>query len=363
MGKPNPELVKYIEEHNAKGFDIKSIKKALAEAGHPIEAIEDAASSVLHTAPPTRRKISPFMIVYGLILILIISGAIWFAWFKITEYKDYSAQVQTVEQTTQEKAAQQTTLAAMDDVGVMRYAQSNNDTSACEYVEDHNKYYACVDRYWELGGCKWEMAMQEARACVSNLAVSEINISKCNRLKTTEDKTACQEAVFSAILNKGDISLCNSADCEHFFLSRNPSITECTKRHDAATCWPLLAELNNNSAYCANLKGVEQSDCYADNIYNYDDIINFCTTQPQTDTDDGLFSFVTDPIALCYLEELDVMMETEKDCQKLLQKVDSDERTKNYLSNIRQLATDLNGRGPEIKADMQETITCMINGK
>ncbi|MBU2560907.1 MAG: hypothetical protein KKD17_01320, partial [Nanoarchaeota archaeon] len=90
--RPNPELVRYVEKHLAKGFKIHHIKRKLAEVGHPIEAIEDASQFVL--AKQQGKRVPKFMIVYGIILILVIAAVGWFIWFKATQQVEYTKTVE-----------------------------------------------------------------------------------------------------------------------------------------------------------------------------------------------------------------------------------------------------------------------------
>ena len=96
--KPNPDLVKYIQKHLAKGFSIKEVKKRLAEVGHPIEAIEDAAAYVSASSPKTKKKIPRFMVVYGLILIVLIAGFLAFIWYKAGQQAEYTDTVKDLKQ-------------------------------------------------------------------------------------------------------------------------------------------------------------------------------------------------------------------------------------------------------------------------
>lgn len=243
MARPNPTIVKYIEKHIAKGFDVKKIKRRLAEAGHPIEAIEDAATFVLGTAPPTKRRIPRFMIVYGIILMLVISAGVWFFWFKATQVKEYVAEKEVVEQKLETDAK----FDAMSDIELLKYAASTEDLSACEFVEGHNEYYACTDRYWERDDCSYERLF--------GMSLDECNLRK--KFGSDRVDMYCQafqlNCTLIMALGENDESFCeNNPGClEEFYLAQG-TVEACMKLESIlqTDCLKAIAVSTDNKSVC-----------------------------------------------------------------------------------------------------------------
>jgi hypothetical protein len=191
--QPNPELVRYIERHLAKGFHLKQVKQKLAEVGHPIEAIEDAAQFVLAKSSGIKKRPKRFMIVYGIVLILVISVFVWFIWFKATQQVQYLETVQEIK-----KNASYT---GMTEVELLKLAKTG-DMNACNFIENHNSYYACVDKYWERNDCSYESFLGEFDSCQKKRAIEDLNASLCYRISDISAYSSCISEVFSGIVKK-----------------------------------------------------------------------------------------------------------------------------------------------------------------
>jgi len=200
--RPNPDLVKYIEHHLEKGFEIKNIKRKLAEVGHPIEAIEEAAQYVLREKPLLRKKPTKFLIIYGIILILAISVFAYYIWFKSTEQLQYTETVKQIETNQSYKS--------MADIQLLKLAASGNDIKPCDFVESHNYYYACIGRYWLREDCSWEQVIgADVVKCrwdgykkKLDQAVSTGNVTLCSQTYWTSDCLA------SIAVKSNDVSVC-----------------------------------------------------------------------------------------------------------------------------------------------------------
>ena len=225
--KANPELVRYIERHLSKGFKIKHIKKKLAEVGHPIEAIEDAAEFVTSTRPSSRKKPAAFMIIYGLLLIVLLVVLGLFIFTKVTEQLEYVEEVREVEKVQ--------LFTGMSDLELIKYAKANDEPAACENIGNHNLYYACVDRYWEKGDCGYERLIDEGvSACFKDLAFSTKDPRNCLK---TDDSTSCLTELATKF---NDEDLCfGSYDCVY-----------------------KIAVSKEDAGVCSSLSGSIEEDCF-----------------------------------------------------------------------------------------------------
>lgn len=236
--RPNPELVKYIEKHLSKGFHIKQIKQKLAEAGHPLEAIEEAASFVLGRQP--KKKLPRFMVVYGIILLIAIIVFLYFAWFKATQQIQYKEAVAGIQKNQ--------SYAGRTDVELLKMA-AGGDMSACSFIKTHNMYYACVDKYWETGDCRYEKILGDADSCLSGYAKKNDDIKLCAGIKDSAILESCLNFFYSGVK---DISECTDQRCVQLFFESNPSVQLCEKYFGGYldSCYRRVAEKTKNVSVC-----------------------------------------------------------------------------------------------------------------
>lgn len=238
--KPDPELVKYIEKHLLKGYKLKQVKRRLADVGHPIEAIEDAAQFVLSSKPHLKRRDWKFMIVYGLILIVVLAGLVYFIATKTTEQMEYTETVEQIEKAREFKG--------MTDIELIKYAASTGDISACKEIESHNTYYACVDRYWERDDCSYERTIGEGvSGCFRSLALSTKDPQKCLK---TEDVRACLTELAEEF---DDERLCiGSYDCVYNLAVRDKDSEVCDVLSGSQEehCFDEYAKETGNESVC-----------------------------------------------------------------------------------------------------------------
>lgn len=265
MRSPNPSLIAYIEQHISKGFDIKDIKRKLAEAGHPIEAIEDAATVVLGTKHPKRGRIPKFMLIYGLILIFLISAGIWFFWFKATEYQTYSEVVED----TSEQIALNDLLKSLNDTELILYAKSNSDSRACDYIADHDLKYLCIDKYWETEPCFWRRFLGEDIICEGKICVGTLR----------SELGACMNETFEAAVAKKDPGLCNEDyNCLYYYFENYPSEEFCkntAKNKD--DCYSFLGDLLDDISFCDFINDSEYKiECMERSVSSISQIRDLC---------------------------------------------------------------------------------------
>jgi hypothetical protein len=239
--RPNPDLVTYIEKHLAKGFHIKDVKRKLAEVGHPIEAIEDAAQFVLAKQP--RKSIPKFMIVYGLILLLLIVAFLYFAWFKASQQVEYKETVAEIQKNQ--------TYSGKTDVELLKMAAAG-DMGACRFIRTHNLYYACTGKYWEREDCYFvELIGGDVDSCFFDKAMKQKNISLCYSL-TRKSATSCINEVATS---NNDYSLCGpDSQCLMNYSIEKDSKDACFAIEDASVtrvCAERLAVHSNDESICA----------------------------------------------------------------------------------------------------------------
>ncbi|MFH1669447.1 MAG: hypothetical protein ABIA62_05975 [Candidatus Woesearchaeota archaeon] len=199
--RANPELVKYIEKHLSKGFKIEHVKKRLAEVGHPIEAIEDAAAFVLMTKQSPKKRPKTFMIVYGLILISVIIVFIGFIWLKAGQQAEYKEAVEEVKKNQ--------SYMGRTDVELLKLAASTGNLEACRFISDENLFFACDEKYWERTDCSYEATIGEGvNECRVKLSVGEDFYNKYCEGETVE--SLC---ISSAALIEKDVTMCPDDIC------------------------------------------------------------------------------------------------------------------------------------------------------
>jgi hypothetical protein len=236
--QPNKELVKYIEKHLAKGFSIANIKKKLAEVGHPIEAIEDAARFAMADKKTSKKKPKSFMVIYGVILILIIAGFAWFVWFKATQQLEYKGKVEDIKKNQ--------SYLGISDVELLKLAANNGDMLACDFIQDHYVQYACFDRYWERNDCSYEYFIGERVACLNELAWKNKNISLC--IGNREEIDACKQRIVSFAIETRNTSLCKQITGFEF-----DCITEIALQEDDFNICDELVSVGEYSRRCKHL--------------------------------------------------------------------------------------------------------------
>jgi hypothetical protein len=210
--RPNPELVKYIEHHLEKGFEIRNIKRKLADVGHPIEAIEDAAQFVLSQKPQLRKRPTTFMIVYGIIIILVVAGFAYFIWFKATQQVVYQETVQEIEKNQ--------SYVGRTDIELLRLAASG-DTNACTFIKGHNEYYACTEKIWTRGDCILEDFIGEGNDCFMKQALKSENISLCLMVGSQDLLMDCQKEVISKFAEQDQPEKCKGDPaCLRMYISQ-----------------------------------------------------------------------------------------------------------------------------------------------
>lgn|GEM_PF-5870402 len=242
MVRPDPSLVNYIEKHIEKGFNIKSIKQKLAEAGHPIEAIEAAASHVISSSKKSKRKVSAFTIVYGLILILVISAFIWFVWFKATQQAEFK---EVLEETEKKRS-----LAGMTDVELLKLAASG-DATACSFIRNHLMYYACIDSYWNREDCVFEEFIGVDReTCLYDHAGKSNNSTLCLRIEGPKS----DECLFNVANKNSDYSFCSGSEvCLTNFASDHKNAEACRAIDNSEKekdCFDRLANSSKEMSLC-----------------------------------------------------------------------------------------------------------------
>lgn len=283
--RPNPELVRYIERHLTKGFKIHHIKRKLAEVGHPIEAIEDAAQFVFAKQP--KKRAPKFMIVYGIILILVIAAAGWFIWFKATQQVEYTKMVEEIKKNV--------SFSGMTYVELMKFAAANDDLRACEFIRDHNMYYACVDKYWTRGDCSFERFTGEWDACNSERALSSFDDSFCSKLEDLDGYESCRQAVFERVVVLNEPEKCVTDDCLNYYFSMdNASVDRdfCSMlkfsdwRDD---CLVFIAVRENDESYCDGFSDINSLfECRSHFIKTLQDALLLCEEiNPEGEEEEG----------------------------------------------------------------------------
>ncbi|MFC1741255.1 hypothetical protein ACFL3V_01840 [Nanoarchaeota archaeon] len=272
--QPNPDLVRYIEKHIKKGFKIPHIKRKLAEVGHPIEAIEDAARFVVLQKTP-RKKVPAFMIVYGIILILVLAGFAWFVWFKASQQIEYEGIVKDVEENR--------SYLGQTDVQLIKMA-AGGDVRACDFIRDHNIFYACKDRYWERDDCEYEALVGDADSCLFDYAKKKDDFASCGRIADEIQRLHCTR-YFSAperYANITDPADCSDPACATALFERQPSKKICDLFYDnsdeaLSSCYEVVAKRTGNSAMCDSIKTREEKfNCKAFFAASFQEIYSLC---------------------------------------------------------------------------------------
>jgi hypothetical protein len=271
--RPNPELVGYIEKHLAKGFSMRDIKRKLAEVGHPIEAIEDAAQFVLAKQPP--RRVPRFMIVYGMILIVVVVGFLYFAWFKATQQVAYKETVAGIQKNQ--------TYLGRTDVDLLKMAAAG-DMAACRFIKTHNLYYACTGKYWERGDCLYESLVGESAECWTDKALRSKNFSLCNRLINGKSRDLCLRGVFSGIASRDSPEDCGgNSICLNFVLNQSANkkdVSFCdlyAEEDGREGCLVFFAQVKDDKEVCTRISSLEKRlGCLAGFVSSLEEAEKLC---------------------------------------------------------------------------------------
>ncbi len=323
--RANPELIKYIEEHLSKGFDIKQIKKRLADVGHPIEAIEDAAAFVIHQRPAPRKKPALFMVMYGLVLILAISGFLFFAWFKYTQHQDYLERLNEVDFNR--------TLVAMTDIEVLKYAASADNTGFCRFIDDGSLRFICLDRIWAQKDCYYEFILGEEDDCFIRLAKEERNVSFCERINLTSPKKRdCLKSMVELALSSKDPSVCaQSLVCARGAAIEKKDVYFCERLFggEKASCLLAVARVTGDSKICDSMTDWEQIrlSCMMDTNKDINSVLNLCLEDIKFNT--------TGSFENCIIESsLDLYNKGTASCDSI-NSFFSDKAMENYLNEVK----------------------------
>jgi hypothetical protein len=279
MARVDPELVKYVEKHLSKGVELKQIKRTLADVGHPIDAIEDAAAFVTNKQPELKRAPRKMMIVYGLILILVLAGFGWYIWFKATQQIEYTQTVQQIEQNR--------SYIGMTDVELLKLAASENDITACRFIRSHDTYYACIGRYWQREDCSFAKYTNELESCYVNKAQELQDISYCDSIRDKGRRDTCKESVFSAIRSSKDYSKCRgeSACLDYTFSQDYASLdySFCSNYADAYredNCLFNLSVSRADLKRCDEIADIQtRQGCRASMAKTADDLLAICKSR------------------------------------------------------------------------------------
>lgn len=189
--KPSQKVVSYIEHHLEKGVSIKRIKRALADAGHPIDAIEEATEYVFRMNPHLKKKPKKMMVIYGLILIILISSIGIFAYYKLTETAEYVEEV--------EKAEEVKGFSEFTDVELLLRAKATGNFENCRHIREHNLKYYCLDKIWDSRPCLYRGIIgANASQCYYELAIEKQELSLCDHIADIELYSRCRGIVVNA---------------------------------------------------------------------------------------------------------------------------------------------------------------------
>ncbi|MFC1723797.1 hypothetical protein ACFL0V_06665 [Nanoarchaeota archaeon] len=203
---PNPKVVSYIKRHLEKGIKLKKIKHALAEAGHPIEAIEDAAQFVFRMNPSLKKRPKTVMIAYGLILLILLGAIGIFIYYQATKTVEY---VEEVEQVEKEAA-----LTGMSDQEILLYASKRDSTSACNSIRGHNTKYYCLEMIWKTNPCFFqELIGGSSDVCYVDRAVEQYNTTGCLRTHDKAARADCRSQIISNVIAEKDVDKCDWEEC------------------------------------------------------------------------------------------------------------------------------------------------------
>ncbi|MBU0461729.1 MAG: hypothetical protein KJ574_04035 [Nanoarchaeota archaeon] len=255
----NKELVDYVEKGLKRGGHVKHIKRKLVQAGHPVQEIEEAVRHVLLTKPhlkKMRHKLFAGAFVVAAIILMFITLFTFEEKEKITTYKE------------------NVTFSQMTDIQLIMYAANNNDMKACEYIRNHNTFYACLDKYWERGDCSYERIIGTLDECYFNKAKEGINFSYCYMIGDMQKRKDCLAWIYSAIDDSGNDSLCqHNSDCLYSVVSLkfgvegidlrqnidSSSIRETESEEELLQAAQKVAEISFD--FCSNFNEPAYDDC------------------------------------------------------------------------------------------------------
>jgi len=246
----NKALSDYIEKHLEKGVRLREIKNTLAKAGHPVPEIESAVADI-NAKKPHLKKTKPFSHVFyvsALVLIAVIGGLIVAG--LVSEKLSFDVLRQEVRRNQ--------TLEASSDIDLLLLAKANDDMFYCSFIDDHNYYYACMEKWWAKNDCSWELLMgEDVIACKTK---NNIGADLFNRYcKPFESETACLSA---AAVGENDVEICGiSDDCIYSFALITQNSQVCSLLGPAKDdCIFDIAVNSSNKELCAELENSE--DCF-----------------------------------------------------------------------------------------------------
>ncbi|MBT7903463.1 hypothetical protein HN587_06390 [Candidatus Woesearchaeota archaeon] len=287
-------LIAYIKKHLEKGVDITKIKKALSRAGHPINRIELAVEGVFESNPHLRKKkkfdankyFKKFQsrqvigIGIGVLAVVLILFLVMFGLKQFGEYSEYREDVVEFNENQ--------TFELMSDLDLLNFAQQEGDMKACSFIESHNYYYACVEKWWEKDDCKFLLLTdQPTDECRYNYAIKEKNILLCVYIQDLDLRTKCYSFETDFLRDKLDlalavnnISLCNQDKiCEYEYYLTKERCDLMLDSGDSNNCFIELAKIKGDQSFCDKLNNSNNLDIDLSCdflFYSEEQIINSC---------------------------------------------------------------------------------------
>jgi hypothetical protein len=124
------------------------------------------------------------MIVYGIILLVVLSGFGYYAWFKATQQVQYKETVAEIQKNQ--------SYAGRTDVELLKMAEESNDLVTCGYVRNHNARYSCLNRAWALSDCEWEILVRNGEnECLTRQAIEDNRTGPCYRIPDIPARLDC----------------------------------------------------------------------------------------------------------------------------------------------------------------------------
>ena len=136
----------------------------------------------------------------------------------------------------------------MTDVELLKFAAANDDMEACEFVEDHNRYYACVNRHWEGEDCFWEIFIGEEEACWYEKAIASGEYVECLKVNNLKKRAECEKELNKPTVEfdpiREEIDLINN-------LTLDRICDETTFKDHLVLCKIRKASLTNKPGICS----------------------------------------------------------------------------------------------------------------
>ncbi|MBT5022490.1 hypothetical protein HON01_06695 [Candidatus Woesearchaeota archaeon] len=282
MAKPSKALVDYIKKHREKGVHIKKIKRKLADAGHPIENIEASVAHVFANHPHLKQSASiGFYLLSGL-AVLVVLFIIIFGVTQLTDYLDY--------QDNLNEFSENQTFEAMSDIDLLIYASEELDLKACNFINNHNIYYACTERYWERDDCMFEYFFDKYDSCWLDKAYNSFNLSLCAPIMDSNLESECIQNLFEDIALAKNVQLCLGSAFTDDCLDYYRSVNELSLTYDFCSLY--VSEESRDFCYFGFFSESKQEDiCNSMELPQYKrHCLKFSTSTP-----DELLSLCDDP--------------------------------------------------------------------